>query len=137
MARVQDPNGPTVLTGQSIATEIPLARDGNSERGSVMEIHVSQIVPGRMDQLLELATRCADFVEARGASHATLASIGASGSFTNAVSMAWELPDMRAFGRLADSWLADPDGLAIYQMVYGADAPSTEVFTGLYRVIPI
>ena len=137
MTRLQGPESPSIVVGQSLATEIPLGREGNPERGSILEIHVSQIVPGRLEQLMELAARCADFVEAHGATHATLASISASGSFTNAVSISWELSDMRAFGRLADSWFGDPAGVAIYQTVYGADAPSTEVFTGIYQVIPV
>jgi hypothetical protein len=137
LTRLQGPDTPSILTGQSIASEVPLGRAGNPARGTILEIHVSQIVPGRLEQLIDLSAQCADFVEANGASHATLSSISASGSFTNAMSLSWELPDMRAFGRLADTWLADPAGLAIYQTVYGAEAPSTEVFSAIYQVIPI
>lgn len=137
MARLRGPDSPVIITGQNIVSEIPLPRESNTQRGQILETHVSQIVPGRLEQLVELSTKCAEFVEANGATHATLASVGASGTFTNAISMSWELPDMKAWGRLADAWLADPAGLEIYQAVYGDNPPSTEVFTGIYRVVPI
>ena len=137
MERVGSDQSPIVMAGQSLASEIPLNRDGNPERGQILETHVSTIVSGRLEQLMELSAKCADFVESHGASHATLTMIGASGTFANAVSISWEFPDMKTWGRMADAWLSDPQGLEIYQSVYGENPPSVEVFTGLYRAIPI
>ncbi len=135
--RSRGPASPVTVTGQSIFTELPLERTGNRERGKYVEVHISRVTPGRAGELLETARDVADFVEARGATNAQLGTIGAAGSFTGAVSMSWEFPSMRALGKLADMWLSDPAGLAIYESSLSADPATTEIFSGIYQVIPI
>ncbi|HEX7521906.1 MAG TPA: hypothetical protein VF441_07615 [Acidimicrobiia bacterium] len=135
--RSRGPASPVTVTGQSILTELPLERTGNRERGNYVEVHISRVTPGRGGELLETARDVADFVEARGATNAQLGTIGAAGSFTGAVSMSWEFPSMRALGKLADMWLSDPAGLAIYESSMSAHPATTEIFSGIYQVIPI
>jgi hypothetical protein len=137
MERIRGSKSPIVLTGQSLASEIPLERKGNTNRGQYVEVHISRPTPGEMDKLIDLSREVADFVEAHGATNAQLSTITAAGSFAGSVSMSWEFPTMRALGKLGDLWMSDPKGLAIYQSSISAKPSSTEIFSGVYQVIPI
>ena len=131
------PNSPVTITSQHLASQVDLGRTGSNDRGAFVEIHVSQVKPGRMDDAFDTARRVADYVEARGASNAQLLTLFVAGSASNQVVFTFELPTMRAWGSLSDSWTADPDGLALYTAFLGPDPANTETYSGLYSVVPL
>jgi hypothetical protein len=131
------PNSPVHIVNQVLTSDIPLDRAGNNERGSIVEVHASRLTPGRMVDALEFARRSADYVEARGATHARLATIFAAGTASNLLLMTWEFPTLKAYGKLCDSWTSDPEGLALYEAFLGPDPTDVEIFSGIYQAIPL
>jgi hypothetical protein len=121
----------------SLASELPLGRTPRAGRGSVVEIHVTRPTPGRMEEVVALATRVCDFVEANGASNARTFQLGYAGSGTGMLMSSWEYETVRAWTGAADAWNSDPEGQEIAASSLVADPSSTLVFSGVYSEIPI
>ena len=137
MDEVRSPQSPITMMGQMLTSTVPLDRTGNPQRGSYVEVHISQLTPGRMEDMLDASRRAADYVESRGATNAQLATTFLAGSSSNRFVFSFEVPSLKAFGKLADSWTSEPEGLALYTSFLGADPADVEVFSGLYAVVPL
>lgn len=131
------PDSPVVGMQEAIMAEMPLDRAGDPSRGSIVEVHVSRITPGRLDDLLDLTRRVADHVEARGATNARFWRLVGAGSLVNHVVLTLEFPSVRAWGAVAEAWMNEPEGLALVNAMTEADPCYTEVSSTVYNVIPL
>ena len=137
MDRVDRDDSPVIMEAMSLATEIPLGRDGPTERGAVVEAYISRVLPGRFAGALELATTVFDFVERHGATNCRLSQLNSAGSLTECLVASWELESMRALGALGDAYGGEPDGQRIMEMLTGTDGPIVAVSSGIYAEIPL
>lgn len=137
MDRVERADSPVVMASMSVGSEIPLGRDGPTDRGTLVEAYISRALPGRFTGALELAATVFDFVEGRGASNCRLFQLTSAGSMTECLVASWELETMKDLGRLGDSFGTDPDGQQIMEVLTGAEGPITVLSSGIYRVIPL
>jgi len=135
--RVQRDDSPVVTESMSIGNEIPLGRDGPSERGALIEAYISRALPGRFEGALELATVVFDFVERHGATNCQLMQLNSAGVMTECLVASWELDSMKALGRLGDTFGTDPEGQRIMEMLTGPNGPITTISSGIYSEIPL
>jgi len=133
MKRVTDENSPLLLDSRSLATEIPLDRQGSNVHGSVIEVYVSRVVLGRFETACELTTRAFDFLERNGATNCRLTQLRDAGASTGALVATWEFPNMRTRGKADDAWMTDASGKSVIDEVNSAAAPLHLISSGLYR----
>ena len=136
LTRVRSIDAPTTITSITTAMEIPL-RAGNREHGSVVEVHVSKPVAGRMEDVLAQSTQVCELVESRGATNARLFQLGYAGAGSGLLMLSWEHASLKALGRLGDLWSSDPAMMAIAASQFAADAAVAPVFDAIYQVVPI
>ncbi|HUC35534.1 MAG TPA: hypothetical protein VMR97_00255 [Acidimicrobiales bacterium] len=137
LSRVRSAESPVTLEQQSIAGEIPLGRTPKAGRGSVVEVHVSTVTPGRLEDVLALGRRVCDFVEANGALNARNFQMAYAGTGTGMMMASWEHESLSAWGKTSDAFQNDPEGQAIAASVSAPNPPSTLVFSGVYTEIPL
>ena len=137
LMRIRSADSPVDIQQLSTSTEIPLDRKKKAGRGNIVEVYVSRVTPGRLEEALESAKRALTFVERHGARNGGLFQLGAAGSGTGLMLASWEFANMRAAGKAADAWSTDPKGQAIAAQMYDADSPTTMVFGGMYQVVPL
>jgi hypothetical protein len=137
MGRVERADGPVVMESMSIGTEIPLGRDGPTERGAVIEAYISRALPGRFEGALQLGGAVFDFVERHGATSCRLLQLSSAGSLSECLVASWELENARAVGRLGDAFGTDPEGQRIMEMLTGIEGPIVTVSSGIYVEIPL
>jgi hypothetical protein len=137
MDRLDGEDSPIVMESMSVGNEIPLGRDGPTDRGAVVEAYISRIVPGRFDAALQLAATVFDFVEAQGGTSCRLMQLTSAGVMTDCMVASWELDSMKALGRLGDAYGTEPDGQRIMATLTGADTPVTPITSGIYRAVPL
>jgi hypothetical protein len=137
MTRVEGEDSPVTVLSMSIGNEIPLGRNGPSDRGAVVEAYISRAVPGRFEAALELATAVFGFIEAHGASRCRLMQLTSAGAMTDCLVASWELENMRAVGRLGDAFGTEPDGQRIAATLAASDGPITTISSGIYVDVPL
>ncbi len=137
LTRINGENSPIVMESMSIGSEIPLGRSGPMEPGKVVEVYISRPNPGAFDAALGLAVQVFDFVENNGATACRLLQLNNAGSLTGCLVASWELPTMKAAGRLGDAYEGDPAGQQILEVLTGANAPIVTVSSGIYVEIEI
>ena len=137
LMRIRSADSPVDIQQLSLASEIPLDRKKKAGRGNIVEVYVSRITPGRLEEAIDSAKRALTFVERHGARNGGLYQMGAAGSGTGLTMVSWEFVNMRAAGKAADAWSTDPKGQALAAQMYDADSPTTMVFGGTYQVIPL
>jgi len=133
LARASGEASPATLLSRSVAIEIPLGRSGPTNRGSVVEVYLSRMIPGRLDAVLELTTAAFDFLESQGATNCRLMQLQNAGSLSEALVATWEFENMRAYGRAGDAFMTDAQGQAVMEMLSSSTNPITVVTTGVYR----
>lgn len=137
VSRVSAVDAPSEIIQFNSATEVPL-RQNNPTLGTIVEIHVTRPIPERFQQGLEVATRLCELIEARGATNARLFNLSFSGMGTGLQVLSWEHENMKACGRLGDQWSSDPELAELAMRAqYGDLMTGTQVFSGLYQVVPI
>jgi hypothetical protein len=135
--QVERPDSPVDMIAMSIVTEIPLGRNGPTRHGAVVEAYISRVIPGRFDGAVGLANTVFDFVEGQGATNCRLSQMTSAGTMTDCLVASWELENMRALGRLGDSYLNQPEGQQIMETLTAANGPVTPVSSGIYAEIPL
>jgi hypothetical protein len=137
MDRIEREDSPVVMEAMSLGAEIPLGRDGPTDRGAVVEAYISRLVPGRFEGALELAATVFDFTERHGATNCRLIQLNSAGSLTECLVASWELANMRAVGALGDAYGNEPEGQRILEMLTGNNGPIVAVASGIYTEIPL
>lgn len=137
MDRIDGEGSPIVMESMSIGNEIPLGRNGSTDRGAVVDAYISRAIPGRFAAALELAVTVFDFVEAHGGTSCRLMQLSSAGTLTDCLVASWELESMTALGRLGDAYSSEPAGQRIVEILTGADSPITPVTSGIYREVPL
>ena len=125
-------NSPIVMESMSIGSEIPLGRSGPMEPGKVVEAIISRPSPGRFEAALRLTVMVFDFVENNGATACRLMQLNNAGSLSGCLVTSWELPTMKAVGRLGDVSGGDPAGQQILGVLTAVNAPIVTVSSGIY-----
>jgi hypothetical protein len=133
LGRASAENGPSTLLSRSVASEIPLGRSGPTGRGSVVEVYLSRMIPGRLDATIELSHAAFDFLEASGATNCRLMQLQNAGSLSEALVSTWEFENLRAYGRAGDAMMSDPKGQAVMEILTSATNPISIVTSGVYR----
>jgi len=134
--KLHDPASPTVLTSVSMVMELPIGHEPKAGRGSLLEVHVSRIVPGRAEEALSQAADVCAFVEANGAVNARLLQLTYAGMASGLTSLVWELENWQAQAHLGGAWFSDA-GLALQARANTPDAPAMPVSSALYSDVPI
>lgn len=121
-----DPTPPSLRTGE---------RAGRTAHGTILETHVNQIHRGRNADFVANSIEVCDFVEAHGATNASVLQLTYAGAATGLGTVTWELEDMRAQATLANAWIST-DGVALQAKVNESPA-STLVSSAMYRSIAV
>ncbi len=137
MTRIERDDSPAMVLSSSIGNEIPLGRNGPSDRGAVVEAYISRAIPGRFEGALELAADVFEFIEAHGGSRCRLMQLNSAGTMTECLVASWELENMRALGRLGDAFGNEPDGQRIAATLMAGDGPITTISSGIYVDVPL
>ena len=137
MTRVERDDSPVTLLSMSMGNEIPLGRNGPTDRGAVIEAYISRAIPGRFEGALELAADVFEFIEAHGGSRCRLMQLNSAGMLTECLVASWELENMRALGRVGDAFGNEPDGQRIAATLVAADGPITTISSGIYVEVPL
>lgn len=137
LARLRSPDSPSVIEQQTLATEVPLDRKKKMGHGDVVEIHVSRVTPGRLEQAMKTVTAACTFAERHGARNARLFQLGYAGTGSGLFMVSWEFATLRAMGKAGDAWSTDPKAQAIAATIFDAQPSSTLVYSGLYMTIPV
>lgn len=133
LARINGADSPLVIESRSLATEIPLDRSGPATHGSVVEVYLSRLVPGRFEACRNLAVGAFDFLERYGATNCRWLQLSHAGGLSDALLATWEFENMQTRGTAADALWADPAGRSITETMMGPDSPVTTISSGLYR----
>ena len=134
-ARSNAADGPSVITSQNMAIELPV-RTPKAGQGGILEVHTNSVHPGRIDDALAQSIDVCDFVEAHGAVNARILQLTYAGAATGLMVLTWEVENMTAHAQLAAGWFSD-DGIALQTRASAADKPSTTVSSALYNTVPI
>lgn len=134
-ARAFGPDAPTTIVSQTVSAERAAARSGRATHGTILETHVNQIHPGRDADFVANSIKVCDFVEAHGATNASVLQLTYAGAATGLGTVTWELEDMRAQATLANAWIST-DGVALQAKVNESPA-STLVSSAMYRSIAV
>jgi hypothetical protein len=135
IARSDGPDSPYM--SQTISTSLEIPVGGPTGRGRVVQVILSRAAPGRMQQAIDLGKRAAELVGRHGASGCRLFWLQSAGSQAGLLAIAFEYANNAAMGKGGDSFLADPDGLALMRDVYGAGSPITILSTDVYNEVPL
>jgi hypothetical protein len=133
LARIGAEDSPLLVESRSLATEIPLERDGTRTHGSVIQTYLSRLVPGRFEACRDLAIQAFDFLERHGATNCRWLQLDAAGTLNEAMLVTWEFENMQAWGAATDAYWTDPAGQPIMQVLMGPDSPVTAISGGIYR----
>ena len=129
-------NGST-QTSASMGIELPTSHTPTVGRGSIIELHVSTVKPGRMAEFLEDAAEVCAFVEANGGLNARVLQLTYAGMSSGLTTLIWEHENMAAHARASAAWFTD-QGLAIQAKGPGAaDGPGVTVASMLFNEIPL
>jgi hypothetical protein len=90
-----------------------------------------------MQEAIDLGKRTAELVGRHGASGCRLFWLQSAGSQAGLLAIVFEYANNATMGKGGDSFLADPEGLALMRDVYGAGSPITIVSTDVYNEIPL
>ena len=124
-------------TSASMGIEVPTGHTPTPGRGSILEIHASQVKPGRMGEFLTDAADVCAFVEANGALNARVLQLTYAGMSSGITSLIWEHENMAAAARVGAAWFTEA-GLAIQAKGPGAtDGSSVTVASMLYNEVPL
>ncbi len=137
LGRASSEASPAELLSRSIAAEFPLGRSGSRARGSVVEVYISRMIPGRLDGVLELTSAAFDFLEANGATNCRLLQLQNAGSRTEAIIATWEFENMRAYGRAGDAFMNEAQGQSVAEMMMSATTPIQNLSSAVYRDLGI
>lgn len=132
-ARSSAADSPWTVVSRMLQTELPLGREGPTDRGVIVTAYVRRVVPGRFEDALRLLASMFDFLEAHGGSNCQLFQLDSAGSRTGEVLATWECGSMRARGVVHDAFLKTPEGQAIGAQMASADSPASIIWGGVYR----
>jgi hypothetical protein len=133
LARIGAEDSPLVIDSRSLATEIPLGWAGTRTHGSVIEVYLSRLVPGRFEACRDLALRAFDFLGRHGATNCRWLQLNAAGALNDAMVATWEFENMQAWGTATDAFWTDPAGQPIMEVLMGPDSPVSSISSGIYR----
>jgi hypothetical protein len=126
-------DSPWTVVSRLLQTELPLAREGPTDRGVVVSAYVRRVVPGRFEDGLSLLARMFSFLEEHGGSNCRLFQLDSAGSRTGEVLATWECGSMRARGIVHHAFLTTPEGQDIGALMASADSPVSIIWGGVYR----
>jgi hypothetical protein len=135
LARIDSADSP--YTSQTVSTSLEIPMGGPTGRGAVLQVIVSRAAPGRMQEAIDLGKRTAELVGRYGANGCRLFWLQSAGSQAGLLAIVFEYASNAAMGKSGDSFLSDPDGLALLRDVYGAGSPITIISTDVYNEIPL
>ena len=126
----------STLVSTTMGIELPTGHTSKGGRGNILEVHLSTVTPGRMEQFVSETADVSAFVEANGALNARALQLTYAGMSSGLVCMLWEHTDMAAQAKVGAAWFTKP-GLAIQEKGLGANAASTRAGSMLYHEIPL
>ena len=123
-------------TTATMGIELPTGHNPTGGRGSILEMHLNQVKPGRMEEFLADAAEAGAFAEANGARNARVLQLTYAGMSSGLTAMLWEHENMAAHARMAAGWFTEA-GLALQAKSRGAEGPGVLVGSMLYNEIPL
>jgi len=133
LARISGADSPLIIESRSLATEIPLDRSGPSTHGSVIEVYVSRLVPGRFEACRNLVVGAFDFLERYGATNCRWLQLSHAGVLSEGLLATWEFENMQTRGTATDALWTDPAGQSMMEVLMGPESPATTISSGIYR----
>ena len=135
--RVRTQAAGSTQTSETMGIELPTSHTSTPGRGSILELHISTVKPGRMAEFLDDSADVCAFVEANGGINPRLLQLTYAGMSSGLTTLIWEHENMAAHARAAAAWFTDK-GLELQAKGPGAaDGPSVTVGSMLYSEIPL
>jgi hypothetical protein len=128
---------PIVPLSASMSVEIPLPGDLPQGRGSVIEVHITKVVPGRFDQSLAESAKAGALMAKAGAVSIQAFQMLYAGIQTGSVGMAVEWSDTRSQVLSSSIWTTDPTGQELAAASLNGTLASTLLSSAVYRDIPL
>jgi hypothetical protein len=132
-ARSSAEDSPWIVISRMLQSELPLGREGPTERGVIVTAYVRRVVPGRFEDALGLLAHMFNFLEEHGGSNCRLFQLDSAGPRTGEVLATWECGSMRARGVVHNAFLTTPEGQAIGARMASADSPASIIWGGVFR----
>jgi hypothetical protein len=126
-------DSPWTVVSRMLQTELPLGREGPTDRGVIVTAYVRRVAPGCFADALGLLASMFTFLEAHGGSNCRLFQLDSAGPRTGEVLATWECGSMRARSIVHDAFLRTPEGQAIGARMASAESPVTIIWGGVYR----
>lgn len=137
MTRVQGPGSPTVMISDNLSVDVPTGYTSKGRHGSIVEVHLSRPVPGRIEGLVETCAKVCRFVEKNGATNARTFQIVFGGVSSGMWGISWELSDWNKYAKVAGAWQTDTVGLQLQAQSMSSEVESTYVSSAIYQDVPL
>lgn len=129
------PDSPATIIARGLHTEIaPSAGNGT---GSVVQISLGRIKPGRLDDFVSIVKEGSQMVIASGAERTRHFMVTVGGPNTGRVYIATEYRDMAAFGEAWQKHNSDPEWRKVVDATIGPDGPATLESQSLFTEIQL
>lgn len=137
LLRVQGPDSPTTMISDSLTVDLPTGHTSKGGHGTLVEVYLSRLVPGRLQTALVMSARVCQFAERHGAVNARTFQVIYGGSVSGLWGVSWEVGDWIKHSELASAWQRDPEGLEIQTQAMSSDSPTTYTSSAIYQDIPL
>ena len=130
-------DSPWTVVSRMLQTELPLGREGPTDRGVIVTAYVRRVVPGSFEDAVGLLASMFSFLEEHGGSNCRLFQLDSAGPRTGELLATWECGSMRARGVVHEAFLSTPEGQLIGARMASADSPVSIIWGGVYRDLQI
>ena len=128
---------PIVMLAASLSTEIPLAGTRKPGRGTVVEVHLMSVSPGRFEAAIGDLSKAAGLLEKAGAVNVQAFQLGFAGMQSGQIGLAAEWTSVKAQALSGNVWANDPVGLELAGAMMNGTSSTTLLSSALYRDIPL
>ena len=135
--RIREAEAPFVYESTAVLTEIDLGREASTRgHGRVLDVRFGRPLPGRWDEMLDIARQALDVCDSHGAVSCRLFELDHAGEHSGWLCAVMEYNSMREFGTAGDAWLGDDTGRSITQRMR-TDSPFEPLSTGLFTEVTL
>ncbi|MET0144135.1 MAG: hypothetical protein ABW328_05030 [Ilumatobacteraceae bacterium] len=118
-----------------VASQLPIEGGESEIRGSVLELDIAQVNPGRWRDAMSAAQNGLIFFLAAGALNCRLWHLDIAGSYSRTIAWLVEYEDLAAWGERRDAAVRDPKVLEGAKLMHDVSPPAERISTDVFREI--
>jgi hypothetical protein len=133
MTRTSAVASPMTVVSRLVESEVPLGREGPTERGRIITAYIRRGHPGRFEDCCDIFRHLYTFLEENGGSNCHLFELDLAGPLTGQLLGCWECDSMRTRGKVLKAFGSSPAGQEVGARFRASDSPMSLTWSGLYR----